>query len=67
MGTENLPTSMSKKSLDPLRVKLPNALFISDDMQMQGLLIKLTSNEAHIQGLKAGLDMLCVGNNLKLF
>ena len=61
---ENLPTSMSKKSLAALRAKLPDALFISDDMQMQGLLKKLTSQEAHIQGLKAGLDMLCIGNNL---
>ena len=33
-------------------------------MQMQGLLKKLSSFESHIQGLKAGLDMLCIGNNL---
>lgn len=61
---ENLPTSMSKKSLDALRAKLPNTLFISDDMQMQGLLKRMSSRESHIQGLKAGLDMLCIGNNL---
>lgn len=60
----HLPASMSKTILDPLRAKLPEALFISDDMQMQGLLKKLSSFESHIQGLKAGLDMLCIGNNL---
>lgn len=61
---ENQPVSMSKKALDHLRSKLPDALFISDDMQMQGLLKTLSSFESHIQGFKAGLDMLCIGNNL---
>ena len=59
-----LPVSMSKKALDHLRSRLPEALLISDDMQMQGLLKKLSSFESHIQGIKAGLDMLCIGNNL---
>lgn len=61
---DNLPVSMSKKAIDHLRSKLPEALFISDDMQMQGLLKKLSSFESHMQGFKAGLDMLCIGNNL---
>lgn len=59
-----LPTSMSKKSLGVLRTRLPDALFISDDMQMQGLLKTLSSQESHVKGLTAGLDLLCIGNNL---
>lgn len=61
---DHLPASMSKMILEQLRIKLPESLFISDDMQMQGLLKKLSSFESHIQGIKAGLDMLCIGNNL---
>lgn len=60
----DLPTSMSEKTLTVLRGKLPEALFISDDLQMQGLRKTVSLAEACAQGLKAGLDMLCIGNNL---
>jgi beta-N-acetylhexosaminidase len=33
-------------------------------MQMQGLQKALGSREASLQSLKAGMDMLCIGNNL---
>jgi beta-N-acetylhexosaminidase len=37
---------------------------ITDDMQMQGLQKALGTREASLQSLKAGMDMLCIGNNL---
>lgn len=58
------PTSVSRAALSALRHKLPDTLFLSDDFQMQGLQKRLTSEEACVQGLKAGLDLVMWGNNL---
>ncbi len=60
------PCTLSAFALEHLRQQLPNALFISDDLQMQGLL-QHTQNLATAcnQGLLAGLDCLLIGNNLK--
>ena len=59
-----LPTSMSKIAIHQLRSKLPDALLISDDLQMQGLQKIKSTEESCLLGLQAGLDMLCIGNNL---
>lgn len=61
---ENTPISMSKIGIGKLREKLPEALLISDDCQMQGLQKRLSSDLSCILGIQAGLDMLCIGNNL---
>lgn len=58
------PISMSKVGVAQLRSKIPNALIISDDLQMQGLQKSLGSAAACIQGLRAGLDLIILGNNL---
>lgn len=58
------PISMSSIGVGKIRAKLPDALLISDDLQMQGLQKKYPSNIACKLGLKAGLDLLCIGNNL---
>ena len=47
-----------------LRQRLPDTLLITDDMQMQGLQKALGTREASLHALKAGMDMLCIGNNL---
>jgi beta-N-acetylhexosaminidase len=39
-------------------------MLITDDMQMQGLQKALGTREASLQSLKAGMDVLCIGNNL---
>lgn len=59
-----LPASMSPKIVGDLRARVPDALLISDDLQMQGLQKKLSSLQGSIQGLRAGLDLICIGNNL---
>jgi beta-N-acetylhexosaminidase len=58
------PVSMSPSGLRRLREKLPEALLISDDLQMQGLQKMLPSREASTQGIRAGLDLILIGNNL---
>src|SRR6267143_6954792 len=58
------PTTLSAAGIGRLRKRLPDTLLITDDMQMQGLQKALGTREASLQSLKAGIDMLCIGNNL---
>jgi beta-N-acetylhexosaminidase len=58
------PMTLSAAGLGRLRRRLPATLLISDDMQMQGLQKALGTREASLRSLQAGLDMLCIGNNL---
>lgn len=58
------PMTLSPAGLGRLRRRLPDTLLISDDMQMQGLQKALGTRAASLQALKAGIDMLCIGNNL---
>jgi beta-N-acetylhexosaminidase len=58
------PMTLSAAGLGRLRRRLPDTLLITDDMQMQGLQQALGTREASLQSLKAGMDMLCIGNNL---
>jgi beta-N-acetylhexosaminidase len=58
------PMTLSPAALGRLRRRLPDTLLITDDMQMQGLQKALGTREASLQSLRAGMDMLCIGNNL---
>lgn len=58
------PMTLSAAGLSRLRRRLPETLLITDDMQMQGLQKALGTREASLQSLRAGMDMLCIGNNL---
>src|SRR5438093_956715 len=58
------PMTLSAAGLGRMRKRLPDTLLITDDMQMQGLQKALGTREASLQSLKAGIDMLCIGNNL---
>ncbi|MEH2504772.1 beta-N-acetylhexosaminidase [Bradyrhizobium sp. AZCC 1578] len=61
---DHCPMTLSAAGLGRLRKRLPDTLLITDDMQMQGLQKALGTREASLQSLKAGMDMLCIGNNL---
>src|SRR5882724_5859787 len=58
------PMTLSPAGLGRLRQRLPETLLITDDMQMQGLQKALGTRAASLQSLQAGMDMLCIGNNL---
>ena len=58
------PTTLSAAGLGRLRRRLPDTLLVTDDMQMQGLQKAMGTREASLRSLKAGMDMLCIGNNL---
>lgn len=58
------PASVSKVAIEKIRQRCPEALVVSDDLDMQGLLRTMTTQEASIAGIEAGLDLLIVGNNM---
>lgn len=58
------PATLSPAAIGRLRARLPQTLLITDDMQMQGLQKALGTASASLQSLQAGIDMLCIGNNL---
>lgn len=61
---QDRPITLSKTATGRLRARLPETLLITDDMQMQGLQKALGTDAASVLSLKAGIDMLCIGNNL---
>jgi beta-N-acetylhexosaminidase len=58
------PMTLSAAGIGRLRKRLPNTLLITDDMQMQGLQKALGTRQACLKSLRAGIDMVCIGNNL---
>jgi beta-N-acetylhexosaminidase len=58
------PATLSPAAIGRLRRRLPATLLITDDMQMQGLQKAHGTREASLRAVKAGMDMLCIGNNL---
>ncbi|PDT72962.1 glycoside hydrolase family 3 N-terminal domain-containing protein [Bradyrhizobium sp. C9] len=58
------PMTLSSAGIDRLRRRLPDTLLITDDMQMQGLQKALGTSAASLQAIAAGMDMICIGNNL---
>jgi beta-N-acetylhexosaminidase len=58
------PATLSPAAIGRLRARLPETLLVTDDMQMQGLQKALGTRAACLQSLRAGIDMLCIGNNL---
>ena len=55
---------MSEFAVQRLRQKVPHALLLTDDLQMQGLQKILPTASACIQTLRAGSDGILIGNNL---
>ena len=58
------PATLSPAAIGRLRARLAETLLITDDMQMQGLQKALGTRAASLRSLAAGIDMLCIGNNL---
>jgi beta-N-acetylhexosaminidase len=58
------PASISPIAVARFRAALPDALLITDDVQMQGLQGAAGTVDAALQALAAGVDLVCVGNNL---
>ena len=58
------PVSLSLSAVARLRSRLPDALLLTDDLQMQGLQQICHTREGCRRALHAGIDWLVIGNNL---
>ena len=58
------PASISPAAVARFRSAQPNALLITDDVQMQGLQGAAGTVDAALRALDAGIDLVCIGNNL---
>lgn len=58
------PVSISPAAVARFRARQPETLLITDDLQMQGLQGAASTADAVFAALEAGLDLLCIGNNL---
>jgi beta-N-acetylhexosaminidase len=58
------PASISPAIISALRSRLPDTLFITDDIQMQGLRAICSTVDACLRSVRGGVDLLCIGNNL---
>lgn len=58
------PASISPVAVARFRARLPDALLITDDVQMQGLQGATGTVDAALRALAAGVDVVCIGNNL---
>jgi len=61
---ERYPVSVSEPAIRALRAELPDALLVTDDLQMKGLQAICTTEVASLRALAAGVDLVCIGNNL---
>jgi beta-N-acetylhexosaminidase len=58
------PASISAAAVARFRAARPHALLITDDVQMQGLQGAAGTVDAALRALEAGVDLVCIGNNL---
>ncbi|MFI5401100.1 MAG: glycoside hydrolase family 3 N-terminal domain-containing protein [SAR324 cluster bacterium] len=58
-----LPACLAAEAVARIREHLPDALLISDDLQMQGMQRRFTTAQALPKALSAGMDVLILGNN----
>ena len=58
------PVSISPAAIARIRARVPDALLFTDDLQMQGLQQRYSTEEACVKAIAAGVDVLCIGNNL---
>jgi beta-N-acetylhexosaminidase len=58
------PVSVSPAAVRELRRRAGDVLLLTDDLQMQGLQAFLPTRAACVEALRAGVDLVLLGNNL---
>jgi beta-N-acetylhexosaminidase len=61
---KDTPVCLSSVAVNLVRGWSPHAYIVSDDLQMQGVQKLMTTNDACLRVLRAGLDLVIIGNNL---
>jgi beta-N-acetylhexosaminidase len=61
---KDTPACLSAVAVAKLRAWAPGAVIVTDDLQMQGVQKLTTTKEACERALRAGVDLLLIGNNM---
>lgn len=59
------PVSVSAPAIAKLRHAVPDALLITDDIQMQGFQAFCATVPGCVRAIDVGIDLVCIGNNLR--
>lgn len=62
---KDTPVCLSAVAVDKVRTWAPNAYILTDDLQMQGVQKLMSTGEACLRALRAGADLIIIGNNMK--
>jgi beta-N-acetylhexosaminidase len=61
------PVSVSQAAVSALRASAESALLITDDLQMRGMQLRYGTLQAALRAVRAGVDLLCIGNNQRAY
>lgn len=61
---KDTPVCLSSVAVEKLRAWAPQAVILTDDLQMQGVQKLMTTGEACRRAVRAGADFLLIGNNM---
>jgi beta-N-acetylhexosaminidase len=59
------PVCLSHVAVDKMRGWTQNAYILTDDLQMQGVQKLMSTGDACARAVRAGADLIIIGNNLK--
>ncbi|WP_159728632.1 glycoside hydrolase family 3 N-terminal domain-containing protein [Methylosinus sp. Ce-a6] len=62
---QDTPCCLSSVAVRKYRQWAPDAVILTDDLQMQGVQKLMTTGEASLCALRAGVDFILIGNNMK--
>lgn len=62
---KHTPVCLSSVGVNKVRGFAPGAHILTDDLQMQGLQKLMPTGEACLRAVRAGADLIVIGNNLK--
>ncbi|MGJ0507769.1 MAG: glycoside hydrolase family 3 N-terminal domain-containing protein [Methylocystis sp.] len=62
---KDTPVCLSAVAVDKMRSWAPDACILTDDLQMQGVQKLMSTGEACTKAVRAGVDLLLIGNNIK--
>lgn len=62
---KDTPVCLSAVAVNKMRAWAPDACILTDDLQMQGLQKLMSTGEACMKAVHAGVDLIIIGNNMK--
>lgn len=62
---QDTPVCLSSVAVSKLRGWAPDAVILTDDLQMQGVQKLMSTGEACPKAVRAGADLIIIGNNMK--